>query len=174
MSITSGQDSFAVRGLAVLRSVGDWVAIHPEQTYVATSIRGLGACKSTYCHAERRELSAHRTSAGGRLIPVVAAAVAALGFLSACAGYRPKVDLRDVTGRDQYEHDLADCQIFAAPVSPGAAAETVVFERSDRTGGQDLEAVAAHDLNAAREGKGTGGTDGSSVRHCVGTATAAS
>ena len=53
-------DTLATRGLAVLQRLGGWVAIHPEQTYVATSIRGLGACKSTFCPAERRELPMRR------------------------------------------------------------------------------------------------------------------
>ena len=46
------------RSLAGLRSLlpvlGALVAIRPESTCIATSIPGLGACKSTYCHAERR------------------------------------------------------------------------------------------------------------------------
>lgn len=173
MSITSGQGSLAVRGLAVLRSVGEWVAIRPEQTYVATSIRGLGTCKSTYCRAERRELPAPRAG-GVRLAPLAAAAVAAVGFLSACAGYRPTADLRDVTGRDQSEHDLADCQIFSAPVSPGATAGTPVSGGSARPEGQGLTASAARGRVMAREGKGSDGTDGSIVRNCMGTATTAS
>jgi uncharacterized protein YcfJ len=124
MFTSSNPDSFATRSLSVLRSVGDWVAINPEQTYVATSIRGLGACKSTYCHAERRDLPAKvaGTGFGRRVAPLLAALVAAVGLLSACATYRPLVDMNDVTDRGQYEHDLADCQNFAAPVSPSATA----------------------------------------------------
>jgi hypothetical protein len=121
MFMSSASDSLAARGLSVLRSVGGWVAIHPEQTYVATSIRGFGACRSTYCPAERRELPA-RESAGGRSAPLIAVALAALGLLSSCATYRPIVDMRDVSDRGQYERDLADCQNYAAPVSPGASA----------------------------------------------------
>ena len=30
------------------------VAIHPGQSFIASSIPGLGACKSTFCKAERR------------------------------------------------------------------------------------------------------------------------
>jgi hypothetical protein len=170
MNISSGQDSFAVRGLALLRNVGDWVAIRPEQTYVATSIRGLGTCRSTYCRAERRELPARHVGRGRRLAPLVAAATAAIAFLSACAGYRPPVDLRDVTGRDQYEHDLADCQIFAAPVRPGAAAGTPVS-------GEPVPGPAVGRVDGrgvAREGKGGDGTDGSNVRNCMGAAATAS
>ncbi|HKE49719.1 MAG TPA: hypothetical protein VKB52_16765 [Rhodanobacteraceae bacterium] len=174
MNISSGQDSFAARGLAVLRSVGEWVAIRPEQTYVATSIRGLGTCKSTYCHAERRELPARQAGRGWRPAPLAAAAVAAVGFLSACADYRPRADLRDVTGRDQYEHDLADCQIFAAPVSPGVAAEALLSGGSDRSGAGALSAGAAHGRGLAREGKGSDGTDGFGVRNCMGAAATAS
>ena len=121
MNISSQPDSFAARSLAVLRSVGGWVAIHPEQTYVASSIRGIGACKSTYCHAERRELPAPMRGRS-RLAPLLAAMVAAVGLLSACAAYRPVVDMRDVTDRGQFERDLVDCQNYAAPVSPGASA----------------------------------------------------
>jgi outer membrane lipoprotein SlyB len=124
MFISSDPNSLAARSFSVLRSVGAWVAIHPEQTYVATSIRGLGACKSTYCRAERRELPSPvwTGQVQRRLAPLLAAAVAAIGLLSSCATYRPLVDMRDVTDRDQYERDLADCQNYAEPVSPGASA----------------------------------------------------
>jgi hypothetical protein len=30
------------------------ITIHPEQSYIASSIPGMGACKSTFCKAERR------------------------------------------------------------------------------------------------------------------------
>lgn len=124
MNTSSRPDSFAARSLAILRSVGGLVTIHPEQTYVATSIRGIGTCKSTYCHAERRELPAVESDRSGRigLAPLLAAMVAAIGLLSSCATYRPLVDMRDVTDRGQFERDLADCQNYAAPVSPGASA----------------------------------------------------
>jgi hypothetical protein len=46
------------RSFAGLRSLlpmlSALVAIRPESTCIATSIPGLGVCKSTYCHAERR------------------------------------------------------------------------------------------------------------------------
>lgn len=124
MFISSDPNSLAARSLSVLRSVGTWVAIHPEQTYVATSIRGLGACKSTYCQAERRERPAPRAESRlpGRLAPLLAAAMAAVGLLAGCATYRPLVDMRDVADRDQYERDIADCQNYAGSVSPGASA----------------------------------------------------
>jgi hypothetical protein len=124
MIMSSGPDSLAVRGLLVLRRVGAWVAINPEQTYVATSIRGLGTCKSTYCRAERRDLPASKRGDGvaRRVAPALAAAVVAAGLLSGCATYRPLVDLRGVDDRGRYESDLADCQNYAAPVSPGASA----------------------------------------------------
>lgn len=32
------------------------VAIRPEQTCIASSIPGLGACKSTFCKPERRAI----------------------------------------------------------------------------------------------------------------------
>ena len=121
MSTSSLPESIAARSLSMLRSVGTWVAIHPEQTYVATSIRGLGACKSTYCPAERRELPTGEKARSG-FAPLLAAMVAAAGLLSGCASYRPIVDMRDVTDRGQYERDLADCQNYAEPVSPGASA----------------------------------------------------
>jgi hypothetical protein len=122
MDKSSAPDSLAARGLSVLRSVGAWVAIHPEQTYVATSIRGLGECTSAYCPAQRRELGSRDTPRGPNLAPLLAVALAAIGLLSSCATYRPIVDLRDVSDRGQYERDLADCQNYAAPVSPGASA----------------------------------------------------
>lgn len=69
---SSPRSTFAARGLAVLQSVGGWVAIRPEQTWVATSIRGIGACKSTFCPAERRELPGARR-AGVSVVPLLAA-----------------------------------------------------------------------------------------------------
>jgi len=180
MITTSGPDSFASRSLSVLRSVGAWVAINPEQTYVATSIHGLGTCKSTYCHAERRELPARpaRNRAAGRLAPLLAALVAAAGLLSACAAYRPVVDMRDVTDRGQYEQDLADCQNYAAPVSPGASAGAGALFGAI-LGAAVGAAVGDHDLalEAARfgaiEGAVAGGLAGADtevqiVRNCMG------
>lgn len=124
MSISTDQGSFRQRGLTVLRGMGALVAIRPEQTYVATSIPGLGPCKSTYCQPQRRELPQQaRARIPRSLGPLLAACVAALGVLSGCA-YRPVVDLRDVTDRGQTERNLADCQIYAAPVSPGVATGT--------------------------------------------------
>jgi hypothetical protein len=38
----------------ILPVIGALVAIRPEHTSVANSIPGLGACRSTYCRAERR------------------------------------------------------------------------------------------------------------------------
>ncbi len=115
---SSRQGTLAARGLSVLHSVGDWVAIQPEQTYVATSIRGLGVCRSTFCPAERRELPVARWT-GGSAIALLATLAAAAGILSACAS-----DQRfgsDVTGGGQFERAPADCQVDcqkrAAPVS---------------------------------------------------------
>ncbi len=34
--------------------LGALLAIRPEQTCIASSIPGLGACKSTFCQPERR------------------------------------------------------------------------------------------------------------------------
>lgn len=119
---SAARDSLAARGLSVLRSVGGWVAIHPGETYVATSIRGLGPCTSAYCPAERRELRVREQSPRRSAAPLIAVALAAIGLLSSCATYRPIVDMRDVADRGQYERDLADCQNYAAPVSPGASA----------------------------------------------------
>ncbi|MGH8173866.1 MAG: hypothetical protein ACREPX_12040 [Rhodanobacteraceae bacterium] len=122
MFISTNEGSFARRGLAVLRGVGAWVAIHPEQTYVATRIAGLGTCKSTYVEPKRRELPADANGPRRPLVSLVAAAIAALGLLSGCATYQAVVDLRDVTDHGQSERGLADCQNAAGPVSPGARA----------------------------------------------------
>src|SRR4051812_34705442 len=105
--ISPRQGTFAARGLAVLHSVSGWVAIQPEQTYVATSIRGLGTCRSTFCPAERRELPAPRRI-GASVVPLLAALAAAAGILSACASDRPFG--RDVTGGGQIERVPANCQ----------------------------------------------------------------
>ena len=122
MFISAQQGSFARRGLAVLKGMGAWVSIHPEQTYVATSISGLGTCKSTYVQPQRRELPVRENGTRRRLVPLVAAAIAALGLLSGCATDQAVVDLRDVTDHGQSERGLADCQNAAGPVSPGAVA----------------------------------------------------
>lgn len=103
--LSSTHGSLAARGLSVLRRLGGWVAIHPEQTYVATSIRGIGACKSTFCPAERRDLPA---AARGNLLPTIAAFAAAAGILTACASARPFG--RDVTDPGQIERAPEDCQ----------------------------------------------------------------
>ncbi len=117
---SSTRSWLAVRGLSVLRSVGAWVVISPEQTYVATSIRGLGPCRSTYCRAERRELPVSvGADVGSKWVPLVAAALAAVGLLASCATYRPMVDRHGMANLDQYERDLVDCQNSAGPVSPG-------------------------------------------------------
>ena len=165
---SSRRGTFAARGLAVLRNVSDWVAIHPEQTYVATSIRGLGACRSTFCPAERRELSAARR-VGGSAIPLLAALAAAAGILSACASDRPFG--RDVTGGGQFERAPADCQVDcqnrAAPVS-----EAVVVAASLREAPAAPEAASEPFGDAGRPALGgvaTGGADATagSARNAV-------
>jgi hypothetical protein len=121
MSFSSAPASFSSRSLSVLRSVGGWMTIAPEQTYVATSIRGLGTCKSTYCKPERRELPARGTAPRGRLAALLAVAVAASGLLSGFAS-QTAASARDVAKPDQFGPGLEDCQKSAAPVSPGVAA----------------------------------------------------
>jgi predicted small secreted protein len=161
----SRQGSFAARGLAVLQSVGGWVAIHPEQTYVATSIRGLGACKSTFCPAERCDLPPARR-AGSGLVPLLAALAAAAGILSACATSRPFS--RDVTELGQIERAPADCQIDcqnrAAPVTGGVAmaiaapgASAADGKSFAQTAGQDIAGVVAGSSGAARAADRTHG-----------------
>ena len=71
MIVSSGPASFSARSLAVLQRVGGWMTIAPEQTYVATSIRGLGVCKSTYCKPERRELPARPALPSAQLAALV-------------------------------------------------------------------------------------------------------
>lgn len=52
--------SVSIAGLRdVLPVIGALIAIRPENTSIAASIPGLGACKSTFCKAERRDLSLH-------------------------------------------------------------------------------------------------------------------
>lgn len=48
------------------------------------------------------------------------AAVLAALALSACANYRPVVDMQGVHDTAQYETDLSDCQRYAAGVDPAA------------------------------------------------------
>jgi predicted small secreted protein len=140
--ISPRQGTFAARGLAVLHSVSGWVAIQPEQTYVATSIRGLGTCRSTFCPAERRELPARRAGFGA--VPLIAALAAVAGILSACASDRPFG--RDVTGGGQFERAPADCQVDcqnrAAAVSEAVVVEASVREEAG-TGKASLEASRA-------------------------------
>lgn len=119
MTVSPSPASLSARSLAVLRSVGTWMTIAPEQTYVATSIRGLGACKSTYCKPERRELPARLPMPGSRLAALLAVAVAATGLLSGFMA-RGMAEARDMAEPDQLGPGIADCQKSAAPVSSGA------------------------------------------------------
>jgi predicted small secreted protein len=141
--ISLRQGTFAARGLAVLHSVSGWVAIQPEQTYVATSIRGLGTCRSTFCPAERRELPAPRRM-GASIVPLLAALAAAAGILSACASDRPFG--RDVTGGGQIERVPANCQVDcqnrAAPVSEAVLVVASTREAPD-AGESTFEAASA-------------------------------
>lgn len=123
MIVSSASVSFSARSLAVLQSLGSWMTIAPEQTYVATSIRGLGACKSTYCKAERRDLPVRTAAPSGRLAALLALAVAASGLLSGFAAHRIPAEARDMAEPDQLGPGIADCQKSAAPVSPGASVE---------------------------------------------------
>ena len=121
MIVSSGRASFSARSLAVLRRVGGWMTIAPEQTYVATSIRGLGDCRSTYCKAERRELPVRSAIPGGRLAALLAMAVGASGLLSGFAGHR-HAEARDMAEPDQLGPGIADCQKSAASVSSSTSA----------------------------------------------------
>lgn len=123
MIVSSATASFSARTLAVLRSVGGWMTIAPEQTYVATSIRGLGACRSTYCKAERRELPVRTAIPGGRLAALLAVAVGVSGLLSGFAAHRMPAEARDMAEPDQLGRGIADCQKSAVPVSSGTPAD---------------------------------------------------
>src|SRR5689334_21898454 len=106
MIVSSSPASIAARSLAVLQSVGAWMTIAPDKTYVATSIRGLGACRSTYCKAERRELPAHAPVASGGLAALFAVAVAASGLLTGFAAHR-QAEARDMAEPDQLGPGIA-------------------------------------------------------------------
>ena len=121
MIVSSGLASFSARSLAVLQRVGAWMTIAPEQTYVATSIRGLGACKSTYCKPERRELPVRPAMPSGRLAALFAIAVGASGLLTGFAAHR-QAEARDMAEPDQLGPGIADCQKSAASVSSGTSA----------------------------------------------------
>jgi len=129
MIISSGTGSLASRGLSALRNMGAWVAIHPDQTYVATSIPGLGMCKSTYCRAVRGQPPHSATSKKTRaaLAPLIAVAAASLGILAGCAGYRPAAGLTDL---GQTVRHFANCQNYAEPVSPGTSAGAALLADS--------------------------------------------
>jgi len=124
MIVLSNPASFSARSLAVLQSVGAWMTIAPEQTYVATSIRGLGVCKSTYCKPERRELPERPAMPSGRLAALLAVAVGACGLLTGFAGHR-RAEARDMAEPDQLGPGIADCQKSAASVSSGTPAGDV-------------------------------------------------
>lgn len=148
---SSRQATFATRGLSVLQRLGGWVAIHPEQTYVATSIRGLGTCKSTFCPAERRDLPARRAAAGA--IPLLAALAAAAGILSACASDQPFG--RDVTSAGRFERAPADCQVDcqnrAAPVSEAVTVAASVPETSAEPSGATMSSGSADGTSGASD-----------------------
>jgi hypothetical protein len=118
--MTGKAKALTAHGLSMLRSVGGWMAIGPEKTYVASSIRGLGPCRSTYVAPMRRDLS--ERDAGHRLhASLLLSAIASLGIVSACATHRPADRASAACAAA-----LADCQKDAAPVSPGAANRMVV------------------------------------------------
>jgi hypothetical protein len=151
--IPSRQGSLAARGIAVLQRFGGWVSIHPEQTWVATSIRGLGACKSTFCPAERRELPA-APRAGAGVVPLLAALAAAAGVLAACASDRTLA--RDVTDPGQFERASEDCQgdwqNRAAPVRREATASLAASAASPAVRVGVVEAPAAREPAGSERG----------------------
>jgi hypothetical protein len=149
MIVSSNPASFTARSLAVLQSVGAWMTIAPEQTYVATSIRGLGDCKSTYLKAERRDLPARMGVPGGALAALLAVAVAISGLLSGFTAHRIPAEARDMAEPDQLGPGIADCQKSAASVSSGAS----VGEAAAATPGCDARpAVAAAATGRAPSG----------------------
>jgi hypothetical protein len=150
MIVTSSQASLSAKSLAVLRSVGSWMTIAPEQTYVATSIRGLGVCKSTYCKPERRELPARAALPGFRLAALLAVAVGVSGLLSGFAAHRIPAEARDMAEPDQLGRGIADCQKSAAPVSSGAAVDLA------SAGCDPAPAMAAADTGEAHSGQAAG------------------
>ena len=119
MIVSSSPASLSARSFAILRSVGACMTIAPEQTYVATSISGLGICRSTYCKAERRELPVRASVPSFGLAALMAVAVAASGLLSGFMS-RGMAEARDMAEPDQLGPGIADCQKSAAPVSSGA------------------------------------------------------
>jgi hypothetical protein len=119
MIISPSLASLSARSFAVLQSVGAWMTIAPEQTYVATSIRGLGVCTSTYCKPERRELPVAPALPTLRFAALLAVAVAASGLLSGFMA-RGMAEARDMAEPDQLGPGITDCQKSAAPVSSGA------------------------------------------------------
>ena len=169
--ISSRRTAFAARGLAILHSMSGWVAIRPEQTYVATSIRGLGACRSTFCPAERRELPVARRMGTGA-VPLLAALTAAAGILSACASDRPFG--RDVTGGGQIERAPADCQVDcqnrAAPVSEAVHVAASVRETPE--GGEATSGVAGDAVGQAgiRDASGRADATAGAAGNAVGEA----
>ena len=53
--------SVSLSGLrSMLPVLATLVAVRPDQTSIASSIPGMGACKSTFCKAERRGLTGQR------------------------------------------------------------------------------------------------------------------
>ncbi len=147
MIVSSDTASLSARSLAILRSVGTWMTIANEQTYVATSIRGLGVCKSTYLQAERRDLPARGALPSARLAALLAVAVALSGLLSGFTAHRMPAEARDMAEPDQLGPGIADCQKSAASVSSGASGG----EAAGATPNCDAPpAVAAAGSHAAR------------------------
>lgn len=122
MSAFSTMAEVTVRSVVALRSLGGWISISPAQTYVANSIPGLGACRSTYCPAERRERTTTAAPARRRLpssTPLFVLTLAAL-LLAGRAAYGR---LTSAPAPAAYACDFADCQNRPAPVSPDTAAK---------------------------------------------------
>jgi len=146
MIASSSPASFPARSLAVLQSVGALMTIAPEQTYVATSIRGLGACRSTYLKAERRDLPVRAAVPSGALAALLVVAVAVSGLLSGFTAHRMPAEARDMAEPDQLGPHIADCQKSAASVSSGASAVAAGV------------ATAGCDSSPSMAATGTGGT----------------
>lgn len=165
MSTSPNQDSLASRSLSVLRNVGALVAINPNQTYVATSIPGLGTCKSTYCQPQRRELRKAPAKTGAT-VPLLAVAMVALSLLAGCAGY-PLVVARDVSNVGQNQRDLADCQIYAEPVSPGASSGLGSVPVADAAGDHSFGKDSGRFLAVEGGGAGGAGIQSRTVGSCL-------
>ena len=121
--------ALASRSLSLLRNMGAWVSIQPAQTYVATSIPGLGQCKSTYCAAVRRDdgrrAARHLADCQNRARPVSHGAIAVANVpVAAIPAIVRAAGVHDAHPASTMRLALIETTVVAAPQAPAIDGES--------------------------------------------------